>query len=228
MKLASKSVSGIPLIGILGGTFNPIHFGHLRMAQELADALKLTAVLFIPSANPPHKAAPTVSAQHRAEMVQLAIADNPLFKLDKCELERAGASYTIDTLIGLREGLGEKSALCLMMGSDAFTKLDSWHRWDELLNYCHIVLVQRPWQQSSTKTEKLSDQMTTFLSAHYTENVEDLAEKSAGYIHMQAITAQDISATNIREKLSSGNSIKYLVPDNVLAYIQQHQLYKTL
>ena len=198
------------------------------MARELADALNFSEVRFIPSANPPHKNTPTVSAQHRAEMVQLAIADNPLFKLDTRELDRTGASYTIDTLIGLREEFGEKSALCLMMGSDAFTKLDSWQRWDELLNYCHIVLVQRPWQQSSTKTEKLSDQMTALLSAHYTENAEDLTEKSAGYIHMQAITAQDISATNIREKLSSGNSIKYLVPDNVLAYIQQHQLYKTL
>jgi nicotinate-nucleotide adenylyltransferase len=218
----------LKLIGLLGGTFNPIHFGHLRMAQELADALKLAEVRFIPSANPPHKAAPTVSAQHRAEMVQLAIASNPLFKLDTRELDRKGASYTIDTLNILHTELGSKTALCLMMGSDAFTKLDSWHRWHELLNYCHIILVQRPKQHSSAKTEKLSDQMTAFLSEHYTENSDDLAEKSAGYIHMQAITAQDISATNIREKLAAGISTKYLMPDNVLAYIQQHQLYKTL
>lgn len=212
------------LIGLLGGTFNPIHFGHLRMAQELADALKLAEVRFIPSANPPHKDAPTVSAQHRAEMVQVAIADNPLFKLDTRELDRAGASYTIDTLISLHEELGNKTALCLMMGSDAFTKLDSWHHWDELLNYCHIILVQRP----NAKSEKLSDQMTAFLSAHYTENLDDLTEKTAGYIHMQVITALDISATNIREQLNAGDSPRYLMPDSVLAYIQQHQLYKAL
>ncbi len=212
------------LIGLLGGTFNPIHFGHLRMAQELADALNLDEVRFIPAANPPHKTTPTVSAQQRAAMVQLAIDDNPLFKLDARELERAGASYTIDTLISLREELGSKASLFLMMGSDAFTKLDSWHRWDELLNYCHIILVQRP----NAKSEKLSDKMTTFLSQHYTENLDDLAEKTAGYIHMQAITAQDISATHIREKLATGNSAKYLMPDTVLAYIQQQQLYKAL
>jgi nicotinate-nucleotide adenylyltransferase len=217
--------TGNRLIGILGGTFNPIHFGHLRMAQELADALNLDEVRFIPSANPPHKNKPQVSAEHRASMVQLAIADNPTFQLDTRELNRAGASYTIDTLISLRDELGSKVSICLMMGSDAFTKLDSWHRWDELLNYCHIILVQRPEQQPSTKTEKLSDQMTHFLSAHYTENLDDLAEKTAGYIHMQQITAQDISATKIREKLAAGSSAKYLVPEAVLAYIAQHQLY---
>lgn len=213
------------LIGLLGGTFNPIHFGHLRMAQELAEALNLAEIRFIPAANPPHKAAPTVSAQQRAEMVQLAIADNSLLKLDTRELNRQGASYTIDTLISVREELGESVSICLMMGSDAFTKLDSWHRWNELLNYCHIILVQRPSSQSQAK---LSEQLTALLSEHYTENVDDLAEKTTGYMHMQQITAQDISATHIREKLASGKSAKYLVPNAVLAYIQQHQLYKAL
>jgi nicotinate-nucleotide adenylyltransferase len=212
----------LKLIGLLGGTFNPIHFGHLRMAQELADALNLAEIRFIPSANPPHKAAPIVSAQQRAEMVQLAIADNPLFKLDTRELNRQGASYTIDTLISLREELGEICSLCLIMGSDAFSKLDSWHRWDELLNYCHIVLVQRPDSQTQ---QKISDQLTAFLTNHYTENSNDLTEKSAGYIHMQHITAQDISATKIREMLATGKSTQYLVPDKVLAFIKQQHLY---
>ena len=156
-------------------------------------------------------------------MVQLAIAGNPLFKLDTRELNRDGASYTIDTLITLREELGGNVSLCLIMGSDAFAKLDSWHRWQELLNYCHIILVQRP---SNLVQTKLSEPLTALLHDNYTENIDDLAEISAGYIHMQAITAQDISATNIREKLASNKSIKYLVPDNVLAYIQQHNLYK--
>jgi nicotinate-nucleotide adenylyltransferase len=213
--------TGNRLIGILGGTFNPIHFGHLRIAQELADSLKLSEVRFIPAANPPHKATPTVSAKHRAAMVQLAISDNPLFKLDTRELDRAGASYTIDTLISLQNELGKNVSICLMMGSDAFTKLDSWHRWDELLNFCHIILVQRP----NAKSEKLSERMTKFLSDHYTENMYDLAEKTAGYIHMQAITAQDISATKIRRNLTEGASNKYLLPDAVLTYIAQHQLY---
>ena len=192
------------------------------MAQELADVLNLAEVRFIPSANPPHKAAPTVSAQQRAEMVQLAIADNPLFKLDTRELNRQGASYTIDTLISLHEELGKNVVLCLIMGSDAFSKLDSWQRWNELLNYCHIILVQRPNNQSQAK---LSDQLTAFLTNHYTENSDDLAKKSAGYIHMQQITAQDISATKIREMLATGKSTKYLLPANVLTYIKQQHLY---
>lgn len=192
------------------------------MAQELAEGLNLAEIRFIPSANPPHKAVPTVSAQQRAEMVQLAIADNPLFKLDTRELNRQGASYTMDTLISLREELGKNVALYLLMGSDAFSKLDSWHRWDELLNYCHIVLVQRPDKQAQAQ---LSDQLTVFLTDHYTENSSDLTEKSAGYIHMQHITAQDISATKIREMLKAGMSAKYLAPDKVLTYIKQQHLY---
>ena len=157
------------LVGLLGGTFNPIHFGHLRMAQELADALNLSEVHFIPSANPPHKSVPTVSAEHRAAMVQLAIADNPLFKLDTRELERMGASYTIDSLISLREEFGlegkQQISLCLIIGSDAFVHLNTWARWQELLNYCHIILVQRP---TANKQTKLTDELTVFLQNHYT------------------------------------------------------------
>jgi nicotinate-nucleotide adenylyltransferase len=212
----------LKLIGLLGGTFNPIHFGHLRMAQELANALDLVELRFIPAATPPHKAPPTVSAQQRAEMVGLAIADNPVFKLDTSELTRTGVSYTIDTLISLHDKLGDNVSICLIMGSDAFSQLDSWHRWQELLQYCHMILVQRPNSQSQTK---LSEQLTALLSNHYTENVQDLAEKSAGYIHMQSITAQDITATSIRERLTAGKSVRYLVPDTVLAYIQTRGLY---
>ena len=193
------------------------------MAQELVDALNLTEIRFIPSANPPHKAVPKVSAQQRAKIVELAIADNPVFRLDTRELDRQGASYTIDTLISLREEIGKDVSLCLIMGSDAFTKLDTWQRWDELLDHCHIILVQRPSKQVQSK---LSEQLTAFLESHYTENADDLAEKPAGYVHMQHITAQDIAATSIREQLLARKNVKYLVPDQVLAYIQQQQLYK--
>ena len=210
------------LIGLLGGTFNPIHFGHLRMVQELADTLNLAEIRFIPSANPPHKVAPAVSAQQRAEMVQLAIAGNPLFKLDTRELNRDGVSYTIDTLISLQEELGGGVALCLIMGSDAFTKLNTWHRWQALLDYCHIILVQRP---TNTAQPKLTDELSDLLHNHYTENISDLSAESAGYIHMQAITPLDISSTNIREQLKAGLSPRYLMPDNVLEYINNDGLY---
>ena len=211
------------IIGLLGGTFNPIHLGHLRMAQELADALKLDEVRFIPSATPPHKAAPELSATQRAEMVRIAIADNPLFKLDMRELERIGASYTIDTLISLRQELGESVALCLIMGSDAFIQLNTWARWQELLNYCHIILVQRP---NMLKQTKLADELTTILEENYTESIADLSQKAAGYIHIQAITALDISSTVIRAKLKINHSIRYLVTESVLKYINLNDLYR--
>ena len=214
------------LIGLLGGTFNPIHNGHLRLAQELAEALNFNEVRFIPSAQPPHKAVPEVSAQHRAAMVQLAISDNPLFKLDTRELARSGASYTIDTLISLQEELGQVGkqpvALCLIMGSDAFAKLNTWHRWQALIDYCHIILVQRP---TSATQPKLADELSVLLHDHYTENVSDLADENAGYIHMQKITALDITATNIRAQLEAGLSPRYLMPDNVLDYMKHNQLY---
>jgi len=211
------------LIGILGGTFNPIHYGHLRMAQELADALNLNEVRFIPSANPPHRTKPEVSAQHRAAMVQLAIRDNHLFRLDKSELKRTGASYTIDTLISLREELGEDNAFYLIMGSDVFVKLNTWHRWQELLDYCHIILIQRP--NASPLQPKLPEELTALLHDHYKENADDLVLKNFGYIHMQKITPLDISATKIREMLATSPETKYLLPDSVLSYIKQHQLY---
>lgn len=209
------------LVGLLGGTFNPIHFGHLRMAQELAESLKLDEVRFIPSANPPHKSAPEVSAQHRAEMVKIAICDNPIFAFDDCELRRNEASYTIDTLISLREKLGENTALYLLLGSDAFMKLNTWHRWQELLNYCHIVLVQRP----NISADKLAAPLESLLHDCYADNSENFTTKNAGLIHMQKITALDISSTKIRELLKHGQTPHYLMPQTVIEYIKSHQLY---
>ena len=116
-------------LGILGGTFDPIHFGHLRLAQEVADALSLSEVRFIPGGTPPHRAAPHSSAQHRVAMVRLAIEDNPLFVLDERETRRDGPSYTFDTLAALRAELGAAQPLVLIMGADAFTAFNRWHRW---------------------------------------------------------------------------------------------------
>ena len=211
------------LVGLLGGTFNPIHFGHLRMAQELAEALNLAEIRFIPAANPPHKDEVNVSAKHRAAMVNIAIQSNPLFSLDESELKREGASYTLDTLISLRESLGGETALCLIMGSDAFVKLNTWHRWHKLLDYAHIVLVQRP---STQPQEKLPAELETVLQDHYTEQHLDLSKENAGFIIMQTISAQEISATQIRNLLKNGQSVRYLLPNEVIEYIQQHQLYQ--
>jgi nicotinate-nucleotide adenylyltransferase len=157
-------------------------------------------------------------------MVKLAIADNPKFSIDELELSRDGASYTIDTLISLRETLGKDTSLCLMMGSDAFVKLNTWHRWRELLNYTHIILVQRPDQ--GKPQEALPEVLQTLLRDHYAEDVSELSKTNAGLINMQAISAQDISASQIRENLKHGVSVRYLLPNDVINYIQRQQLYK--
>lgn len=215
-----------PLIGILGGTFNPIHFGHLRMAQELAESLQLNEVRFIPSANPPLKLAPLVSAKHRAAMVQLAITGNPGFKFDDRELYRVAAdnlpSYTIDTLLSLRQELGGSASLILFMGSDAFSKFNTWHAWEKIIQLCHIALVQRPAASINVPLPKV---LEIFLHNHYTENADDLREASAGYVTMQAITPLDISSTAIRNRLQNTHSARYLMPDSVLDYIQSNRLY---
>lgn len=211
-------------IGLLGGTFNPIHFGHLRMAQELRSALNLHEIRFIPSANPPHKTAPNVSAEHRAAMVRLAITNNPNFSLDTRELERSGASYTVDTLTSLREELGKEISLVVLMGSDAFTKLNTWHRWDEMIGLCHIALVQRP-QSANRQSAPLAKVLDTFLQNHYTENGDDLTTTPAGYVTMQHITPLDISSTMIRACIQNQGSARYLMPDCVIDYIAQNKLY---
>ena len=210
-------------IGLLGGTFDPIHFGHLGMAQELAEALALNTVKFIPAAVPPLKSQPSVSAIDRCAMVKLAIANNPDFQLDERELKRTGPSYTLDTLCSLRSELSEQDSLVLFIGSDAFKQFNRWHQWQEIIRLCHIALVARPDNDVSTG---LNPELVTFLQDHYTENAMDLQSATAGLITMQAITPLTISSSAIREQLKTRQSARYLTPDCVLDYIAQHGLYQ--
>jgi nicotinate-nucleotide adenylyltransferase len=210
-------------IGLLGGTFDPIHFGHLGMAQELAQALALDTVKFIPAAVPPLKSQPSASAADRCAMVQLAIANNPDFQLDERELKRTGPSYTVETLRSLRSELSEQDSLVLFIGSDAFKQFNRWHQWQEIIRLCHIALVARPDSDVSTG---LNPELVTFLQDHYTENAMDLQSESAGLITMQAITPLAISSSAIREQLKNRQSARYLTPDCVLDYIAQHGLYQ--
>jgi nicotinate-nucleotide adenylyltransferase len=212
-------------IGLTGGTFDPIHFGHLRMAQELAESLNLNEVRFIPAASPPHKASPQVNAEHRVAMVALGIAGNALFSLDQRELQRAGASYTIDTLLSLRAELGADVSLVLLLGSDAFSQFNRWQRWQEIIQHCHIALAHRPGAANSLDGGGLAKELETFLGNHYTENAADLHSCAAGFVTMQSVTALDISSTAIRAALQQKHSVRYLLPDSVIDYIATHQLY---
>lgn len=217
-------MSGFAPIGLFGGTFDPIHLGHLRLAQELADALGLARVRFIPAGTPPHRNLPRVSGAHRLQMVRIAIADNPLFEAEECELRRDGISYTYDTLIELRDEL-RGHPLCLLMGADAFAALTTWHRWQELFDLAHVVIAHRPGFQ----LKELQAALPPALREIYQRRLVDAPARlraNAGSILTREITALDISATNIRALLAQGSSPRYLAPDPVLAYIDQHHLYK--
>lgn len=207
-------------MGILGGTFDPIHYGHLRIAQEVMEAIGLSEVRFIPAATPPHKRTPTASAEQRTAMVKLAIQDNPAFSLDLIELSRSGPSYTIDTLEHLYH-LHPETACCLILGSDAFRQLYTWHRWQALLDFCHIILVQRPPAENTT----LCPEMEQFLTQHATSSVEPLSRHRHGLIYTQSVTAQDISSSQIRQLIANKLSTQYLTPVTVVDYIDQHKLY---
>jgi len=210
-------------IGILGGTFDPIHFGHLRMAEELREKLGLERIRFIPAALPPHRASPQTDAFHRAEMVRLAIAGNPAFTLDNRELARAGPSYTFDTLTELRTELGPDVPLSLLIGGDAFLGLHTWHRWRELSDLAHIVVAHRP--GAIPREDAMSPDLQQSWQSRGTVQPEDLKVSPAGKILLLPITALDISASAIRTAFMQGNSTRYLLPETVRAYIDSYQLY---
>ncbi len=214
----------LPPIGIFGGTFDPVHFGHLRLAEELTESLALDHVRFIPTGNPPHRNRPQTAVEHRLAMVRIALANNPHFVLDTREISRQGLSYTVDTLHTLRQELGSEQPLCLLLGADAFLGLSCWHNWRELFDLTHIAVAHRPgfpqtaWQDAMP--ESLREEMGARKAAP-----SALRQTPCGVIVTQAITALDISATHIRDTLQAGRNPRYLLPDAVLDYIHIHQLY---
>ena len=211
------------MIAILGGTFNPIHNGHLHLATHLRAKLNFESIRFMPAAIPALKDAPGVTAAQRAEMVDIAISEYPDFSLDTRELSRSGTSYTIDTLTLLREELGKEVSLCWLMGSDAFAHLNAWHRWQELLNYAHLVVVKRP---HSDDLSDLNADIQMLRNQHETNSVEALRQQPCGKILVQEIDALDISSSMIRDKLKKHEDVSKLLPREVLHYIQQHHLYQ--
>jgi nicotinate-nucleotide adenylyltransferase len=212
-------------IGILGGTFDPVHYGHLRLAQEAGEGLRLSEVRFVPSGTPPHRTAPHASAADRATMVELAIRDNPLFSMDERELRREGPGYTVDTLSELRAELGATQPLCLLLGADAFLDLATWRRWHELFTLAHIVVAHRP----GFPVESWQDRMPQPLAREYTARLVrqplSVHLAPAGGIAVMGIAALDISATMIRSSIAARASPRYLLPDSVLDYIESKQLY---
>jgi len=220
------------VVAIVGGTFDPIHFGHLRMALESADRLNLDEVRFIPSARPPHRGEPDASDRQRLEMVELAIADEDLFVLDDREYRREGVSYMVDTLESLRAEMGDNVSLILIMGSDAFLGLASWHRWQRLLKLVHIVVVTRPgdvrvFGTNSVNGSAIRDlELQKHYNSHLTGDLGELHVNPCGSIYTLETTALGISASNIRNMIAAGQSPKFLLPGTVLSYINERNLYR--
>ncbi|MFN2288431.1 MAG: nicotinate-nucleotide adenylyltransferase [Chromatocurvus sp.] len=207
-------------VAIFGGTFNPIHHGHLRSAVELPEHLPVAGLRFMPCALPPHREPPGISARQRAAMIELAIEGESRLSCDIRELERSGLSYTIDSLCSLRQEIGPRRSLILVMGCDALLGLDHWHRWQELLQHCHIVAIARPGWEWPTRGE-----LADYLASRRV-TAETLSQAPAGGVCTVSLRPLPISATEIRSLLQSGLSARYLVPDAVHTYIHQHSLYR--
>ncbi len=203
-------------IGIMGGTFDPVHYGHLRPAIDVANTLGLDHVRLIPSAQPPHRDAPVANAKQRLTLLQLATKAAPELDVDDRELMRDGPSYTIDTLKSLRTDFPE-NPLYLLLGTDAFLGLYQWHQWQDILNYANIVVMQRPQQQLA-----IPEQMQTWFDAHHTDSTEPTL---AGNVLTVPVTQLAISATQIRGLLERGASPQFLLPDSVIQLIEMLGLY---
>jgi nicotinate-nucleotide adenylyltransferase len=206
-------------MGIFGGTFDPIHYGHLRSAFEMQQALDFGEIRFIPCGDPPHRGATFADAALRFRMVDVAISGQDGFVSDDRELRRDGPSYSIDTLIELRTEYPKRS-LGLIVGMDAFLGLPKWHRWDEILDSAHIVVAHRPgWRAPDIGP------LGELIAERGTHRVEDLHDTTHGRIHIHAVTQLEIASTEIRELVANGRDPRFLMPDAVRDVIEETGVY---
>ncbi|MBI2379622.1 MAG: nicotinate-nucleotide adenylyltransferase [Gammaproteobacteria bacterium] len=207
------------MIGLLGGTFDPVHLGHLRAAEELRESLGLHELRLLPC-RPGHRHPPHASEEQRLAMLRLALADNPALRLDERDLRRAGPTYSVDTLAELRTEYPGRP-LVLIMGLDAFTGLPTWKDWRRLTTLGHLVVAHRPGAHPP-----LSAELAEWLAERRVGDAKALAGEPAGRVLLAPLTALDISATDIRRRLAEGRSVRYLVPEPVRNYVERHHLYR--
>ena len=211
-----------PLLGLFGGTFDPIHNGHLSLANELIKKLALTEIQFIPSKKTHHRPAPITSLIHRIEMIKHAIVNQSQLVLNDIEIKREAISYSIDTLKLLRS-LFPCHSLCFILSTDAFSEFNQWHQYLVILEYCHLIVINRPNYHLPQQQKWLDD----LLSRHQTKNLEDLSQFLFGKIFFQFLSTLPISATEIRNLLAKGDyeTVALFIPKRVLNYIEEHKLY---
>ena len=213
-------------LGLFGGTFDPVHFGHLRLATELREAFRLSRVAFVPTGDPWQRGRPAfASGVHRATMLRLAIEGEPAFAVDEREIARDGPTYTIDTLEAVRREAGPQTPLVFLAGSDAFAKVETWHRWESLFDLAHFAVAVRG--DDDDWRAKGPGAIPRALWPRVTLDVRELLSRPAGCIMTFAMTPLAISSTQLRELAASRASLRYLTPDPVVGYIRQHSLYGT-
>ena len=211
-------------LGLFGGTFDPVHFGHLRLAEEAIGQLGLSGVRWIPAGQPPHRGTPEVTARQRLEMVLRSTEKNALFSVDPAEVEADAPSYTVHTLERLRAELGVGQPLVLLVGADAFAGLSTWHRWRDIFSLAHVAISCRP--GFPVEVSGLPHELATEFNDRHLSDACGLKAAPAGGIVTFAMTQLAISATQIRKLVANGHSARYLLPDTVLDYIDRHSLYR--
>lgn len=211
-----------PVDAFFGGTFDPIHYGHLTPVAALARQIGLASVTLLPNNVPPHRPQPEASARQRLRMVELAIADQPLFRVDDRELQRETPSYTIETLETLRKERGAHASLAFIIGQDSLLSLYKWHRWESLLDVCHLLVCARPGYRQQLDTPQLQ----AWFEAHQTTDVAQLATRPAGTIFLADTPLVNVSATEIRQRRHAGQSCDHLLPAAVERFIDSQGLYR--
>lgn len=208
------------VFAFMGGTFDPIHNGHLRSALEIQQWLGIEQVCLIPAKIPVHRAQPGCTSEQRLKMVQAAVTNVAELSADAREILSEQPSYSLLTLQSLRAELGASHSICMIMGMDAFLSLPQWHNWQQFMSLCHILVVKRPGYPFQP-----CQQLQAFLVQHQTQRKHDVLTKPAGHVLLHEQTPLEISATQIRQLIGQNLSPRYLLPDNVWRYIKQHNLY---
>jgi nicotinate-nucleotide adenylyltransferase len=210
------------MIAVLGGSFDPVHIGHLRVAIEVRDHLQVDQLHLIPCGQPPHRDKSVATAEQRLQMLTLAVADEPALMVDDREIRHNRLSYTVNTLADLRVESGDQP-ICLIIGADAYQQLNSWHQWKRLLDLAHLIVVQRPGYSVSTHAD-----VAEYTTQRCIETPQQLTKQSAGSVYFLKIPPLEISSTRIRALALNNKRFRYLVPDNVCLWMQQHIIYQTV
>ncbi len=208
------------MICILGGTFDPVHFGHLRTALDVQQALAIPYLHLLPCRVPPHRPAPQLPANDRLELLKLAVQNEPALQIDTRELERDGPSWMVDTLQSLRDDIGADEPLCLALGMDALGGLSGWHRWHDIPALCHLVVMQRP-----GNSWPVDGEVADWLQGARVNELTALHDSPAGRVTAVTVRQLDISSTDIRALLAAGKNARYLLPEAVLERITQENWY---